>query len=608
MGDQPPAVNDTKALKAFSEPKFNDIQSSIGKASGILDVDATSVISAQLKALTMKVDSLANLGIQQLPTICELCAGTHATDQCAISSESAQFVSNFQKSQQLAPATYYPNNRNHPNFSWSNNQKFMQQPQQQFQQHGAGPFNPSGFQQQFAPKQQFQAPGIQQQNHGMVGQTSNESSELEELSDTEANPGKKEVKEQVQAITLRFGKVTKEQVSTAERNKEESKQQDETPVLSSESESGKTDVGADLNKSNVEASRDSTEKSAPKHNEGVKQVYPPPPYPRILQKHKLDKQFAKFLDVFKKLQINIPFAEALKQMPSNAKFMKDILSRKLNIEELEIVVLTEECSAVLQQKLPPKLKDLGSFTIPCTIGMLSFDKCSCDLGATINLMPLSVFTKLGLSEPKPTNMSLQLADRSITYPRVFMEIRKNSACGPIDRSLMFMQEDHISTTILVGGDRRRFDVRQYTTCMDEWVLDDQQRHLLHSWGFGGAGVLAYPYKELGKAAKKINTSIYGSFLRVERNSASQWDDHIARLSAYRYEWDRFVFTDSTANLRIVPCVAPPPDIIEPHDCFLQQSMVDVVDTICPQTFIHVSQKRPHVDYNIQVKTHPPKET
>ena len=67
---------------------------------------------------------------------------------------------------------------------------------------------------------------------------------------------------------------------------------------------------------------------------------------------------------------------------------------------------------------------------------------------------------------------------------VFMEICKDSACGPIDRSLMFMQEDHISTTILVGGDRRMFDVRQYTTCVDEWVLDDQQRHLLHSWGFG----------------------------------------------------------------------------------------------------------------------------
>ncbi|XP_063946100.1 uncharacterized protein LOC135151532 [Daucus carota subsp. sativus] len=104
-----------------------------GKAAGILDIDATTTIAAQLKALIMKVNSLANLGVHQPPTVCELCAGTHSTDQWAISSESAQFVSNFQSSQHPAPATYHPNNRNHPNFSWSNNQNFMQQPQQQFE-------------------------------------------------------------------------------------------------------------------------------------------------------------------------------------------------------------------------------------------------------------------------------------------------------------------------------------------------------------------------------------------------------------------------------------------------------------------------------------------
>ena len=88
-----------------------------------MDVDATSAIIAQLKALTVKVDSLANMGIQQQPSVCELCAGTHSTDQCAISSDLAQFVNNFQRSQQPAPATY------HPNFSWTNNQNYMQQPQ-----------------------------------------------------------------------------------------------------------------------------------------------------------------------------------------------------------------------------------------------------------------------------------------------------------------------------------------------------------------------------------------------------------------------------------------------------------------------------------------------
>ncbi|XP_063948069.1 uncharacterized protein LOC135152167 [Daucus carota subsp. sativus] len=118
-----------------------------GKAAGILDVDATTALTAQLKALTMKVNSLTTLGVQPPPIVCELCAGAHSSDQCAISSESAQFVSNFQRSQQPDPATYKPNNRNHLNFIWGNNQNCMPQPQQQFQQQGARPFNPSGFQQ-----------------------------------------------------------------------------------------------------------------------------------------------------------------------------------------------------------------------------------------------------------------------------------------------------------------------------------------------------------------------------------------------------------------------------------------------------------------------------
>ncbi|XP_063948041.1 uncharacterized protein LOC135152139 [Daucus carota subsp. sativus] len=187
-----------------------------------------------------------------------------------------------------------------------------------------------------------------------------------------------------------------------------------------------------------------TEANPGKKEMKEQQVYPPPPFPKRLQKHKLDKQFAKFLEVFKKLQINIPFGEALEQMPSYAKFMKGILSRKLKLEDLETVALTEECSAVLQQKLPPKLKDPGSFTIPCTIGKLSFDKCLCDLGASINLMPLSVFKKLGLPEPKPTNMSLQLADRSITYPRGIVEdvlVKVDKLIFPADFVILDFEED-----------------------------------------------------------------------------------------------------------------------------------------------------------------------
>ena len=94
----------------------------------------------------------------------------------------------------------------------------------------------------------------------------------------------------------------------------------------------------------------------------------PIPYHQRLKKSKLDKQFTKFLEVFKKLHINILFADALKQMASYVKFMKEILSNKRILLEFETINFTEECSVIQQRKLPQKLKDLGSFTIPCTIG------------------------------------------------------------------------------------------------------------------------------------------------------------------------------------------------------------------------------------------------
>ncbi|KAJ9173506.1 hypothetical protein P3X46_016629 [Hevea brasiliensis] len=104
------------------------------------------------------------------------------------------------------------------------------------------------------------------------------------------------------------------------------------------------------------------------------------------------------------------------QMPSYAKFLKEILSNKKKLEEFETVALTEESSAILQNKLPPKLKDPGSFSIPCHIGDISIDKALCDLGASVSLMPLSIYEKMKIGEMKPTTISLQLADRSIKFP------------------------------------------------------------------------------------------------------------------------------------------------------------------------------------------------
>ena len=142
----------------------------------------------------------------------------------------------------------------------------------------------------------------------------------------------------------------------------------------------------------------------------------PIPYPQRLKKGKLEKQFAKFLDIFKKLHINIPFLEALKNMPSYVKFIKKILASKKKLEEYGTITLTEECSAILQKRLPLKIQDPSSFAIPFSRGNRVSGKALCDLGASINLMSLSMFKRLKLGEPKSTTISLQLANRSYQHP------------------------------------------------------------------------------------------------------------------------------------------------------------------------------------------------
>ena len=97
-------------------------------------------------------------------------------------------------------------------------------------------------------------------------------------------------------------------------------------------------------------------------------------------------------------------------MSGYVKFMKDILSKKRKLGDYETMALSEECSAILPKKLSPKLKDPSSFTIPCAIGNLVFEKSLCDIGASINLIPWSIFKKLKLGEARPTTVTLQLAD------------------------------------------------------------------------------------------------------------------------------------------------------------------------------------------------------
>ncbi|XP_019246560.1 PREDICTED: uncharacterized protein LOC109226222 [Nicotiana attenuata] len=103
-------------------------------------------------------------------------------------------------------------------------------------------------------------------------------------------------------------------------------------------------------------------------------------------------------------------------MHGYAKMMKDLMSRKFDFQDLATVTLTQTYSAVVTRPIAEKLSDPGSFTIPCTIGHFAFAKALCDLGASINLMPLAIYKRIGIGRARPTSMLLQLADRTVKRP------------------------------------------------------------------------------------------------------------------------------------------------------------------------------------------------
>jgi hypothetical protein len=110
--------------------------------------------------------------------------------------------------------------------------------------------------------------------------------------------------------------------------------------------------------------------------------------------------------VFKQVQINIPFLDAIQQIPSYAKFLKDLVTVKRKTNVPKKAFMTEQVSVILQCKLPLKYKDPGCPTITCMIRVSQIERALLDLGASVNLLPYSVYLQLGLRELKPTTMTL----------------------------------------------------------------------------------------------------------------------------------------------------------------------------------------------------------
>ncbi|CAM8972423.1 unnamed protein product [Rhodiola kirilowii] len=154
----------------------------------------------------------------------------------------------------------------------------------------------------------------------------------------------------------------------------------------------------------------------------------------------------------RKLYVTMPFTEVITQAPSFARFLKDVITCRRTIEDVDTVSLNGECSAILQPRMSPKLEDPGSFSISCYINDVKIERAMCDLGASISLMPCSLCKKLNMCEPKPTQMILRLADRSSRFPKGVLKdvpVRVGNFYIPEDFVVLEMEENN-EIPILLG--------------------------------------------------------------------------------------------------------------------------------------------------------------
>ncbi|XP_070037041.1 uncharacterized protein [Nicotiana tomentosiformis] len=167
---------------------------------------------------------------------------------------------------------------------------------------------------------------------------------------------------------------------------------------------------------------------------------PPPPYPQRLAKQNNKNQFKKFIDIMKSFSINVPLVEALEQMSGYAKFMKDLVTKKRSMN-CEMINITHQVSSIVNS-MAPKLEDLGS---------ANFAKAFCDLGASINLMPYSVFKTLGIGQPRPTSMRLQMAYRTMKKTLGIIDdvlVRVDKFILPVDFVILDCEVDYEVPIIL----------------------------------------------------------------------------------------------------------------------------------------------------------------
>ncbi|GKA56157.1 hypothetical protein Tco_0755229 [Tanacetum coccineum] len=265
------------------------------------------------------------------------------------------------------------------------------------------------------------------------------------------------------------------------------------------------------------------------------------PYPQHLHKEKMEERYAKFINLIKEVRINVPLIDVLAGMPNYGKFLKDLMSNKSKMEQIVAAFLNEECSAIVQNKLLPKLGDPRSFLIPCTlVGSVEYPALA-DLGTSINLMAYSLYASLSENTLKPTRMSIRLANNTYQYP---MELLRT--CSSNKELNLGVGDDRI--TFLINKAMQHSHSNDDTCfCID--VIDEVTKEELDS--------LLDDFKTFSSTSKKINESSldkeFKEFMVVDVEEIPEQEEEVE---------DNFEELPIEENLRIKTSIQEPPTDLE----------------------------------------------
>ena len=443
--------------KGWDEPNPRELERfrpPVNQRGGMYALNDEMEMKARLSTLARKVEELEGKQLHEVQAVTDNPAQpnpctnfqspAHPIEQCSLTpavkdlmSECAHTVGQFKPQQPNAPYgnTYNPNWRNHPNLAWRPNPP---------------PYVPPGAKPQFGSPSQSQQPppsspveqailNLSKVVGNFVEEQKGINVQLAQRIDTVENTLNKKIDGLESNLKQKMDNL---QYSITNINKLlEVQEKGRFPSQTLPNPKGIHEVGSGMDEVKsiitlrsgkevdqpllkpVEESRQG-EEMQPEHillEEDTMKYRIPPPFPQALSGKKKATQQAGILEVLRQVKVNIPLLDLINQVPAYEKFLKDLCTIKKGLGIEKKAFLTEHVSALIQSKYPVKYKDPGSPTIPVNIGGIFIDKALLDLGASVNLMPYSVYLQLGLGELKPTTITLSLADRSVKIPKGIVE-------------------------------------------------------------------------------------------------------------------------------------------------------------------------------------------